>query len=153
MKHTLILALAAGAATLVAAVPADAQNWRNNNRQDNNRHHNNRHDNNRHNNQWRTLAYTTVSGRDTDTIRVPGTTRYRQLRLCVYNAPLTMRDFDVRYRNGGHQDIAVRQVMRAGTCTRNIDLAGNRRDVTKIRLKYAAIRHGWARPLVRVQAR
>lgn len=133
MKRALILAVATGAATLAAAVPADAQIWRNNN--------------------WRTLAYTTVSGRDNDTIRVPGSGRYHQLRLCVFNAPLTMRDFDVRYRNGGHQDIAVRQFIRAGSCTRNIELAGNRRDVTAVRLKYTAIRHGWARPIVRVQAR
>ncbi len=79
--------------------------------------------------------------------------RYHQLRLCVFNAPLTMRDFDVRYRNGGHQDIAVRQTLRAGTCTRNVDLAGNRRDVTAVRLKYSAIRRGFGRPIVRVQAR
>jgi len=134
MKRTMIFGLAAGAATLATAVvPASAQAWRNNN--------------------WRTIAYTTVSGRDNDTIRVPGTARYRQLRLCVYNAPLTMRDFDVRYRNGGHQDINVRQRIRANTCTRNVDLSGNRRDVTALRLKYTAIRHGWTRPLVRVQVR
>lgn len=124
-------------------MPADAQNGRNHNRRNNQWH----------NNAWRTLAYTTVSGRDKDTIRAPGTARYRQLRLCVYNGPLRMRDFDVRFRNGGHQDIAVRQVIRAGGCTRNLDLAGNRRDVTAIKLKYSAIRHGWTRPLVRVQAR
>ncbi len=64
-----------------------------------------------------------------------------------------MRDFDVRFRNGGHQDIAVRQMLRAGTCTRNIDLAGNRRDVTQIRLKYAPLARHWVRPVVRVQVR
>jgi hypothetical protein len=133
MNRSLILALATGAATLAATAPAAAQPWRNNN--------------------WHTLAYTTVSGRDNDTIRVPGSARYHQLRLCVFNAPLTMRDFDVRYRNGGHQDIAVRQIIRAGTCTRNVDLAGNRRDVTAVRLKYSAIRRGFGRPIVRVQAR
>ena len=133
MKRTLILALATGAAAIAATVPAVAQPW--------------------HNNNWRTLAYTTVSGRDTDKIRVPGSARYHQLRLCVFSAPLTMRDFDVRYRNGGHQDVAVRQTIRPGTCTRNIDLAGNRRDVTDVRLKYSAIRRGWTRPIVRVQAR
>jgi hypothetical protein len=133
IPRTMILALATGAATIAMAAPAEAQRW--------------------HNDNWRTIAFTTVSGRDTDTIRVPGTARFRQMRLCVFNGPLTMRDFDVRYRNGGHQDIAVRQVLRAGSCTRDIDLAGNRRDVTAIRLKYTAIRHGWARPVVRVQVR
>ena len=132
MKRTTILALAAGAVTLATAAPADAQRWRN---------------------AWRTVGYAQVQGRDSDTIRVPGTARYRQLRVCVFNGPIQMRDLDVRYRNGGRQDIPVRDMMRAGTCTRNIDLAGNRRDVTAVRLKYAPLARGWARPVVRVQVR
>ena len=132
MKRTLILAAATTALAVVATSPADAQRGRHS---------------------WRTIAYTAVNGRDTDTIRLPGTARYRQMRVCVYGGPLHMRDLDVRYRNGGHQDIGVRNVMRAGTCTRNIDLAGNRRDVNAIRLKYAPLARGWVRPTVRVQVR
>jgi hypothetical protein len=64
-----------------------------------------------------------------------------------------MRDFDVRFENGRHQDVRVRQRIAAGTCTRNIDLAGNRRDIETVRLIYSPIRRGWTRPLVRVQAR
>ena len=133
MKRTLMLGLANAAATLAAASPADAQRWRGGD--------------------WRTVGFTTVKGRDNDTIRVRGTERFRQLRVCVFNGPIQMRDVDVRFRNGGHQDIATRDLMRAGTCTRNIDLAGNRRDVTAVRLKYAPLQRGWVRPVVRVQAR
>src|SRR5690349_15140961 len=104
MKATLILTAAAAAATVAIVAPADAQRSRPGN--------------------WHTVGYKTVNGHDTDTIRLPGTARYRQLRVCVFNGPIQMRDLDVRYRNGGHQDIAVRELMRAGTCTRNIDLAG-----------------------------
>jgi hypothetical protein len=75
------------------------------------------------------------------------------MRLCIYNGPIQMRDVDVRYRNGGRQDIPVRTLMQAGTCTRNIDLVGNRRDVTSVRLRYAPLARGWRRPLVRVQVR
>ena len=132
MNRMLILAAATAAATVSTAVPADAQRWNAN---------------------WRTIAYTTVNGHDSDTIRVPGTARSRQLRLCVFGGPIQMRDFDVRFRNGGHQDVAVRQTLRAGTCTRNIDLAGNRRDVTAIRLKYTPLARHWVRPVVRVQVR
>lgn len=127
-----ILLAAAAAATTIAAAPADAQRW---------------------NNEWRTVGYGEVRGHDTDTIRVPGTARYRQMRLCVFGGPIQMRDVDVRYRNGQRQDINVRDLMRAGTCTRNIDLAGNRRDVTSVRLKYAPLARGARRPLVRVQVR
>jgi hypothetical protein len=132
MKRTMILAATGVAFATATAAPATAQAWRNN---------------------WRTIAYTTVNGRDSDTIRVPGSARYRQMRVCVYGGPLRMRDVDVRFRNGGHQDIGTRQLMRAGTCTRNLDLRGARRDVTQVRLKYSPLARGWVRPVVRVQVR
>lgn len=131
MTRTLMLGTAAAAASLVAAAPAEAQRWNN----------------------WRTIAFEQVNGRDTDSIRVPGTARYRQMRVCVFGGPIQMRDVDVRFRNGGHQDIGTRQLMRAGTCTRNLDLRGARRDVSEIRLKYQPLSRGWVRPTVRVQVR
>lgn len=130
MKRSLLTG--AAVAAVAVAAPADAQRWGGN---------------------WRTVGFTQVQGRDTDTIRVPGTARYRQMRVCVFNGPIHMRDLDVRYRNGGHQDVRVRELMRAGTCTRNIDLAGNRRDVTAVRLKYAPLARGWTHPVIRVQVR
>ena len=102
---------------------------------------------------WRTIAYTTVRGEDTDRINVPGGRRWHEVRLCVFNAPLRMRDFDIRFDNGQRQDVRVRERIRAGRCTRNIDLAGGRRDVDWIRLRYEPIRRGFTRPLVRLQAR
>jgi hypothetical protein len=127
-------AIALGTAGIIATAPADAQryNW----------------------NQWRTIGFKTVSGRvDNDRINVDGNTRFTQVRLCVFNAPLAMRDFDIRFENGRKQDVSVRQRIAAGHCTRNIDLVGNRRDIDTIRLRYSPIRSGWTRPLVRVQAR
>jgi hypothetical protein len=134
MKETLLLAAATAATALTAAAPVAAQRWN-------------------ANGPWRTVGFTTVQGRDNDTIRLPGTARYRQLRVCVFNGPIQMRDVDVRFRNGGHQDIGTRSLMRAGTCTRNLELRGNFRDVTAVRLKYAPLARGWVRPVVRVQAR
>ena len=131
MKRTMILAAATAALTATAATPAAAHRWNN----------------------WRTIAFTTVNGRDNDVIRVPGNARYRQMRVCVYGGPINMRDVDVRFRNGGHQDIGTRSLMRAGTCTRNLDLRGRFRDVTQVRLKYAPLARGWVRPVARVQVR
>jgi len=131
MTRTLLLGAAAAAATLALAAPASAQQWN-----------------------WRTIAYKTVaSGTDHDTINVRGNYRYSEVRLCVFNAPIRMRDFDVRFGNGGHQDVQVRQRIGAGTCTRNIDLEGNRRDIERIRLVYERFARSAHRPLVRVQAR
>ena len=130
MTRMLILA-AAGAVTVMAAAPASAQSGN-----------------------WRTIAYKTVSGGvDVDRINVPGGRRWQQVRLCVFNAPLRMRDFDIRFDNGQRQDVRVRERIGAGRCTRNIDLNGRVRDVDWVRLRYEPIRRGWTRPLVRLQAR
>ena len=135
MQRTLILAAATAASTLIALAPAEAQQWRWNERN------------------WRTIGFTRVDGRDSDTIRLPGITRQRAIRLCSMNAPLRLRDFDVRFANGGRQDVNARAVLPAGRCTRAIDLRGNRRDIESVRLRYEPFRRGYARPVVRIQVR
>ena len=123
----------AGIAGAMLAVPASAQRWNDRG--------------------WRTIAYKTVSGRDTDNIYAPGRTRQSAVRLCAMNAPIHLVDFDIRFANGGHQDVPTRAIIRGGTCTRAIDLRGNRRDIERIRLRYEPIARGIRRPLVRVQVR
>ena len=135
MTRLLILGLAGAAATVAAVAPANAQFGRWTDRG------------------WRTVAYTRVDGRDTDTIRLRGHIRERAIRLCAINQPLNLRDFDIRYQNGGHQDVATRAVLRAGTCTRAVDLRGGRRDIAAVRLRYAPIVRSWQRPYVRIQVR
>src|SRR4051812_22798301 len=109
--RTLIFTAAAAASVLVAVAPAAAQQWHWNDRG------------------WRTIGYTRVDGRDSDTIALPGRTRQSTIRLCAMNQPLHLRDFDVRFENGRKQDVDTRAVLRAGTCTRAVDLKGNRRDI------------------------
>ena len=135
MKRTLILAAAGAAATLVTVTPASAQFGRWNDRG------------------WRTVAYTRVDGRDSDTIRLRGHIRERAIRVCAINQPLHLRDFDIRYQNRGHQDVNTRAVLRAGTCTRAVDLRGARRDIQSVRLRYEPIYRSWQRPYVRIQVR
>jgi len=103
---------------------------------------------------WHVVGYKTVNGRrDTDTINLPGRQAFRQVRLCAFNAPLHMRDLRVYYRNGGRQDFRVRQYIAPGTCTRNIDLRGQVRDISQVRLKYERVAPRARAPLVRVAAR
>ena len=134
MKRALILA-AASAATLAATAPAAAQQWRWNDAG------------------WRTIGYTRVDGRDSDTISLPGRTRQSAVRICSMNQPLRLRDFDIRFENGRRQDVNTRAVLPAGRCTRAVDLRGNRRDIASIRLRYEPITRSWQRPVVRVQIR
>ena len=135
MKRTLILGLATAAATLVAVAPASAQQWRWNDRG------------------WRTIANTRVDGRDTDIINLPGVTRQSAIRLCAMNAPMRLRDFDIRFANGGRQDVNTRSVLAPGRCTRAVDLRGNRRDIAAVRLRYDQLARRANRPVVRVQVR
>jgi hypothetical protein len=103
---------------------------------------------------WRVIGHKMVNGAaDTDNIYTPGKQRFRQLRLCAYSAPLRLRDFDVYFRNGGHQDVNAREHMAAGSCTRAIDLKGQARDIERIRLRYERIHRGMRAPIVRVTAR
>ena len=133
--RTFILAAATAAATGVAVAPATAQQWRWNDRG------------------WRTIGYTRVDGRDSDRIALPGVTRQSAIRLCAMNQPLHLRDFDIRFANGGRQDVDTRAVLQAGTCTRSVDLKGNRRDIASVRLRYEPILRTAQRPVVRVQVR
>lgn len=135
MPRTFLVAAALAAATLVAAAPAAAQYGRRTDRG------------------WRTVAYARVDGRDTDTIRLRGYIRERAIRVCAINLPLNLRDFDIRFRNGGRQDVTTRAVLRAGTCTRAVDLRGGRRDIAAVRLRYEPIVRLALRPYVRVQVR
>jgi hypothetical protein len=135
MKRNLILAAAGAAASIVAMAPAEAQQRRWNEPG------------------WRTVGYTRVDGRDSDTVYLPGVTRQRAIRLCSINQPLRLRDFDIRFANGGRQDVNTRAVLPAGRCTRAVDLRGNRRDIASVRLRYEPILLTWQRPVVRVQVR
>ena len=132
MSHLTRIALG-GIAIAMLALPASAQRWNDRG--------------------WRTIAYKTVNGRDTDTIDVRGHYRQRAVRLCTINAPIHIRDFDIRFENGGRQDANTRARLGAGRCTRAIDLKGNRRDVEAVRLRYEPFRRGFARPVVRIQVR
>ena len=127
------LLAAAGIAATLLTMPASAQRWNDRG--------------------WRTIAYKTVNGRDTDTIYAPGRTRQSAVRLCSINAPIHLVDFDIRFANGGHQDVPTRALIQGGSCTRAIDLRGNRRDIALIRLRYEPVARHLRRPLIRVQVR
>jgi len=103
---------------------------------------------------WRVIATKVVNGgADTDWIYTPGARRYYQVRLCAENAPLHMKDFDIYFANGGHQDVSTRDRLNPGMCTRIVEIRGGARDVTRIRLKYGRIARGFQSALVRLWAR
>lgn len=89
---------------------------------------------------WEQIGSREVSFRaERDVIIARGNDRHRQIMVCVYRQPVRMLDLDVRFANGGHQDLGVRNVIGAGQCTRAIDLNGQRRNIRSIALGYKTI--------------
>jgi hypothetical protein len=73
---------------------------------------------------------------DRDIVKVRGADWHKSIRLCVEQRPLRLRDLDVKFANGGKQDVQVRQLIGAGSCTRAINLRGNRRNIREIVMLY-----------------
>ena len=102
---------------------------------------------------WQIIGMKTVERRrDTDNVYLPGRQDFRRIQLCVYNAPLRMRDLRVYFANGRSQDVRVRSTIRPNSCTRAIDLPGRNRDITRIRMTYNPVYRGTL-PIVRIAAR
>lgn len=104
---------------------------------------------------WILVGEREVSDRvDRDVISVEGRRRFSQVRICVGRNRIRFYDIDVRFRNGGNQDVPVRAVIRAGGCTRNVVLRGRGgRDISSVAFTYEAASLGRERSHARVYAR
>ena len=86
---------------------------------------------------WTQIGVREVRDRtDRDVIHVEGPRRFERIKLCVYRSPVHFYDVDVFFRNGGHQDVSVRQRINPGECTRAIDLNGDDRNITRVAMVY-----------------
>ncbi len=86
---------------------------------------------------WTQLGVREVRDRtERDTFVLNGPREFDRIKLCVYRNPVHFYDLDVRYRNGGHQDVSIRQRINPGECTRAIDLNGDDRNITTVSMVY-----------------
>ena len=104
---------------------------------------------------WDLLGTRVVSRHaERDVVPAYGHRQYRQIKICAYQRPIRFYDLDVRFQNGGRQDLAVRAVLNPGQCTRAIDLRGYRRDIRFVSMAYETLGRGHGRrAFVRVYAR
>ena len=103
---------------------------------------------------WTRLGHREVSDSiNRDTIRARGGAQYRQAMICVEQAPVRFIDVVIRYRNGGTQDVRMRELIRAGGCTRDINLRGRSRDIDAVEFTYEAASLGRERARVELFAR
>ncbi len=73
---------------------------------------------------------------DRDVIVVEGPRQFERIKLCVYRNPVHFYDLDVRFANGGSQDVSIRSRINPGQCTRAIDLNGDDRNITRVSMLY-----------------
>lgn len=103
---------------------------------------------------WELIGKKNVTDRlDRDIIRKPGPRRFGQIRLCVSRNPVRFYDVDVRFANGGHQDVKIARRIAPGHCTRAIDLKGGRRDLRSVKFLYEETSLKLRRATVRLFAR
>jgi hypothetical protein len=104
---------------------------------------------------WVYLGEAHVDGRsDHDKIKVGKSEgRFRALQIKVDRAPVEFRHVVVHYANGSSEEVQVRQRIRAGGSTRDIDLKGRDRAVESVEIWYERAKYGSREPRVRLYGR
>lgn len=104
---------------------------------------------------WDSIGSRVVTDRvDRDIIHAPGPKRYRQIKICVNRNPVHFYDVDVRFANGGRQDVKIAKRINAGYCTRAINLKGPaRRNIRYVKFIYEETSFKLRRATVRLFGR
>jgi hypothetical protein len=104
---------------------------------------------------WVYLGEAHVDGAaDHDKIKVGRSDgRFRALQIKVDRAPVEFNHVVVHYGNGTNEEIQVRQKIRAGGSTRDIDLRGGDRIIESVEFWYERANYGSTRPRVRLYGR
>ena len=89
---------------------------------------------------WVNLGNLHVSDRtDRDTLRIGAKRgRFEAVRLGAKGRAVQFHDVKIHFANGDVQDVQLRNVVRAGQRTREIDLQGGKRAIEKIVMIYDA---------------
>jgi hypothetical protein len=100
---------------------------------------------------WMLLGTARVDGGvDHDTIRAGGTGTFRAIQLRVNGGAVQFNKVIVRYGNGQFEEIALRNKIPAGGSSRQIDLSGSRRAISRVDLWYQKANWGSNRPAVSI---
>lgn len=86
---------------------------------------------------WQALGRSRVSGPN-DTISVRGYDQFRDIRICALNGPVSVRKLNIRFYSGQVQEIERPMVLATNSCTRAIDLAGDKRNIERIKVSYSS---------------
>ncbi|MGH9842431.1 MAG: hypothetical protein ACREEM_27125, partial [Blastocatellia bacterium] len=76
--------------------------------------------------------------------------KFRSIQIRVERAPIEFQRVVVHYGNGEDEPIEIRDRIRAGGRTRNIDLQGRERVIQSVEFWYAKANYRSARPKLRL---
>ena len=104
---------------------------------------------------WVYLGAAHVDGSaDHDKIKVGKSEgRFRALQLRVDRAAIEFNHIVVHYANGTSEEVQVRQKIRAGGVSRDIDLRGGDRAIESVEFWYERANYGSRRPRLRLYGR
>lgn len=104
---------------------------------------------------WEYLGEAHVDGAvDHDKIKVGKSEgRFRALQIRVDRAAIEFNHIVVHYANGTNEEIQVRQKIRAGGTSRDIDLRGGDRAIESVEFWYERANYGSRRPRLRLYGR
>lgn len=89
--------------------------------------------------QWVSLGSKEVKDRsEQDTWDVSDRGQFSRIKLVVQHRPVRFYRLKVTFENGQSQELAIRNLIRAGGETRAIDLVGNDRRIDKVEIWYEA---------------
>jgi len=89
---------------------------------------------------WHKIGETTVDFKsDKDVIKVWGADKFKSLRIKATDAPVHIENLEVVYQDGQPEQIPVRFDFKAGTESRQIDLAGYERRLKEINMVYRTV--------------
>ncbi len=102
---------------------------------------------------WKVLGVRTVNfNTDVDDISPSNQDVFREIKICVQKRAVEFKGLLVFYGNNVRDELAIRKKIRAGECTRNIDLKGRKRVIKKIRMRYETLRDNGPKAVVTVSA-
>ena len=89
---------------------------------------------------WELLGERTVTDRaERDVLPVTAARgAFRRIRIEVRDRAVQFHDLKIHFADGDTQDVAIREVIKAGGQSRAIDLAGRSRIIRSIELRYDA---------------
>lgn len=89
---------------------------------------------------WQKIGKMTASfKKERDVMIVALADRFASIKIKAMDADIEITDLEVHYEKGDKQDIQVRELIKAGTESRVIDLDGGERSIKKITFVYKTV--------------